>query len=113
MSRPRTADGYGVGYSASSWHRVDSGDDLLSESHIPETLVGRERQAEQLFRWLALASTTRAPVHVWMHGPAGAGKTVTVRWVRSSPDSQLDLQNAAKRPSCWAGADKSSSCEHS
>jgi len=51
--------------------------DVLSDAYLPERLIGRETQATEVHRWLGTAVESRAPIHVWLHGPSGAGKTAT------------------------------------
>lgn len=52
----------------------------LSEEFIPELLVDREREVERLRTCLIPSAGTR-PLNVWLHGPAGTGKTTCARQV--------------------------------
>lgn len=55
--------------------------DVLAEEHIPADVPGRESQIEELRTCLLPASRGEKPLHVWMSGPPGAGKTLTSRFV--------------------------------
>jgi cell division control protein 6 len=55
--------------------------DLLLEDYVPAEVAARELQVAQLRQALGPALQRRKPVHVWLHGNPGTGKTVTARWV--------------------------------
>lgn len=56
-------------------------------------------QTAEVQRWLTTAVESGAPIHVWLHGPSGAGKTVTAL------RAVADLRNAGSTESavlnCW------------
>ncbi|MBI1742886.1 AAA family ATPase [Candidatus Acetothermia bacterium] len=53
--------------------------EVLEEGHLPEVLVAREAQIEDARFCLALATNNWKPIHVWLHGRPGLGKTTVTR----------------------------------
>ncbi len=53
--------------------------ELFDPAHLPHRLKGRESQVEELLRCLAPSACGQRPMHVWVHGRTGTGKTSAVR----------------------------------
>jgi len=51
--------------------------DLLRESYIPDKLRGRDSQHSELMYCLSPVINKHKPLHVWLHGAPGSGKTAT------------------------------------
>ena len=54
---------------------VDAG--VFQENHIPEKLKGMESQIEQILCCLSPITQKHKPIHLWLHGKTGTGKTTT------------------------------------
>ncbi len=55
--------------------------DLLGEEYIPPNIPGRDPQIEELTYCLAPAIRGRKPMHSWVYGNPGTGKTATTRYL--------------------------------
>jgi len=53
-------------------------ENLFSESYVPGALPGREGQADELWGCLCPVLEGRRPIHTWLYGKPGTGKTATV-----------------------------------
>ena len=51
--------------------------DVLRENYIPETLRAREPQMEQILCCLSPVLKKQKPIHAWLYGTPGTGKTTT------------------------------------
>ena len=51
--------------------------DFLRETYIPDKLKAREIQSEQILCCLSPVIKRRKPIHTWLYGQAGTGKTTT------------------------------------
>jgi len=67
-------------------------DDVLSDSYLPQTLVGLEEQTGKLRMCLSPLRRKDRPLNAWLYGPAGTGKTVLIR------TAAKELEQAA--PTC-------------
>jgi orc1/cdc6 family replication initiation protein len=50
---------------------------LLSENYVPDRLEAREGQTEQVLCCLSPLLKKQKPIHAWLHGKPGTGKTAT------------------------------------
>lgn len=73
--------------------------EALTENYVPEGIVGRERERQQLRRCLHPATERRKPLHVWIHGGSGTGKTVLARSVLSELEQRHHIETAYV--CCW------------
>jgi orc1/cdc6 family replication initiation protein len=51
--------------------------DVLKETFSPETLRARDSQLEQILCCLLPVTKNHKPIHTWLHGKPGTGKTTT------------------------------------
>lgn len=61
--------------------RIVAKPDLLSEEFLPSYFHARQRQLQELKTCLAPALRRQKPIHVWLHGQPGTGKTTVARQV--------------------------------
>ncbi len=54
--------------------------DILSESHVPPDIHGRESQLKEIGICLRPITEGGKPVNCWFHGKPGIGKTTTACW---------------------------------
>lgn len=73
--------------------------DLLRESYIPDKLQGRETQHSELMYCLSPIIKKRKPIHAWLYGAPGTGKTATAIHTLGP----LEEQNVLKAivVNCW------------
>jgi len=71
----------------------------LTENFVPLGLVGVERQTQELRRCLHPATRLRKPLHVWIHGGSGTGKTVLARFILSEFAQKHRVETAYV--CCW------------
>lgn len=55
--------------------------EFLEENLIPDMLVARDEQIKELRACLMPALRKRKPIHAWLHGKPGTGKTTVARFV--------------------------------
>lgn len=55
--------------------------DLLDNTHIPAHIPSREQQINELTFCLSPALKKKKPMHVWLHGKPGTGKTQTAKFI--------------------------------
>ena len=73
--------------------------EILRNGYIPGKLKARESQYEQIMCCLSPIGERRKPIHVWLHGKPGTGKTTTaIHALR-----QLEQRNVLKSImiNCW------------
>lgn len=71
----------------------------LSPQYAPETPVGREREIDRLASVVETVTQRDPSQHVWVHGPAGVGKTSCVKHVLE----RLEAESGVKQVyiNCW------------
>ncbi len=72
----------------------------LRQAFVPEKILHREGQKQELGNCLKPALDGRKPRNVFLHGPCGTGKTMLVKWTlekleEQSPDVKTSFVN------CW------------
>jgi cell division control protein 6 len=72
---------------------------VMSENYVPERLIGREGHIREIMRCLAPALKKRRPLHLWVHGAPGSGKTVTTRHVLKHLNETAALGSVLVN--CW------------
>jgi len=73
--------------------------EVLEDRHIPDRLIARERQIEELRRCLAPALRGRKPLHAWLHGEPGTGKTAVAKFVLQQLTDQTPVRGIYIN--CW------------
>ena len=78
---------------------IISNSDALDEDYLPPNIPGREGQIKELAYCLRPAMKKKQPIHVWLHGKPGTGKTTVTKYVLS----QLVSHSSAKSVyvNCW------------
>ncbi len=72
---------------------------VLTEGHSNADILGRDTQARELQACLAPASEGRKPLHAWLHGKPGTGKTTIARHVLSK--FQTNSRAHVVHVNCW------------
>ncbi len=73
--------------------------DLLAEDYIPEKIPGREQQLKAIGRCLMPALSRNKPLHAWLSGASGSGKTATSKYVLKQ--MQLEANVRGIYVNCW------------
>ncbi len=73
---------------------------VMSETYVPERLIGREDQVRDIMRCLAPALKNRRPLHLWLHGKSGSGKTVTTSHVLRRLQDKAGIKSVSIN--CWS-----------
>jgi len=55
--------------------------EVLHEAHVPRSVLGRETLLREAERVLGVCARRHKPVHCWVHGEPGTGKTAAARWL--------------------------------
>lgn len=71
----------------------------LSESFTPDRLLHRDEQIREMHRCLFPATKKRKPIHLWLHGPPGSGKTATARHVLATFNQKFHIESLLVN--CW------------
>jgi len=71
----------------------------LSENFTPERLSHRDQQIREISRCLSPATKKRKPIHLWLHGKAGSGKTSTAKHVLSLLKKKFQIDGLLVN--CW------------
>ena len=73
--------------------------EVFEENYLPKRVVGREAEIDLVVRCLKPAAQRKRPIHVWLYGRAGTGKTAVARHVLRQLDSEGGVRTAYV--SCW------------
>lgn len=73
--------------------------DVLRESYIPAKLKAREAQNEQILCCLSPVIQKRKPIHTWLHGKPGSGKTTTAIHVLRRLEEKAPIKTVIIN--CW------------
>jgi cell division control protein 6 len=73
--------------------RIVAKPELFSQDYLPD-VIGREEQIKELVYCLGPATRKRKPVHAWLHGVPGTGKTSVVRFVLRQLEIEARTQSA-------------------
>lgn len=80
-------------------HSIVVNREALTENFVPEGIVGREGETRQIRHCLYPATQRRKPLHVWIHGGSGAGKTALARFMLSELKRKQGIEGAYV--CCW------------
>jgi cell division control protein 6 len=61
--------------------RVATKPDLLYENYHPASIIGRELQIREISLCLEPALQKVKPLHAWLYGESGTGKTLVARHI--------------------------------
>ena len=78
---------------------ISTDPDVLSETYAPAHVPGREAQIDELALALCPAAQRRKPIHCWVHGNPGTGKTATTRWLLRKLGSETGVKGLYVN--CW------------
>ena len=74
-------------------------DEILRDRYIPEKIKAREDQIEQIQCCLSPVINRQKPIHLWLYGKPGTGKTTTavhaIRWLEEKSNINSIIIN------CW------------
>ena len=79
--------------------RIVKDAESLTPDYLPEKLVGRQHVVGEIRRSLTPALARRKPLHVWISGPTGSGKTAAAR--RAVEDIRDGRAITTSRVSGW------------
>jgi len=86
--------------SPNSYHRrIVTDGEILSESYVPNILHAREYQVRELISWLSPTHQTNRPLHIWLYGPPGSGKTCVASYVLIELNQRFTLRHVYVN--CW------------
>lgn len=73
--------------------------DLLGEDYIPPRIPARETQIDELRFCLAPALKGKKPLHCWVYGSPGTGKTATTKFMLRNLEHESSVKTAYV--DCW------------
>ena len=73
--------------------------DVLREAYIPNKLMARETQSEQIMCCLSPVITRQKPIHTWLYGKSGTGKTSTAIHVLRHLEEKNSIKSIVIN--CW------------
>jgi len=73
--------------------------DLLEEAYIPPDVPRRDSQIQELALFLSPAARRKKPVHVWLFGRQGIGKTLIAKFMLRKLERQASVSGAYVK--CW------------
>jgi len=73
--------------------------DLLEEAYIPPDVPGRESQIQELALCLLPAARRKKPVHAWLFGRPGTGKTLIAKFMLRKIEREASVSGAYVN--CW------------
>jgi len=73
--------------------------DILSESHVPPDIHGREPQLKEISICLRPVIQGGEPVNCWLHGKPGVGKTATALWTLRKLETEAGIKGVYVN--CW------------
>jgi cell division control protein 6 len=80
-------------------HGIVVNPDLLDEASIPERIPGRESPMIQLQSCLAPALKSKKPLHCWVYGNPGTGKTATTKFMLRKLEHESGIRGVYVN--CW------------
>ncbi len=72
---------------------------VLRETYIPTKLMARETQSEQIMCCLSPVITRQKPIHTWLYGKSGTGKTSTAIHVLRHLEEKNSIKSIVIN--CW------------
>jgi len=79
--------------------------DILRETYIPDKLKARQAQKEQILSCLSPVAARHKPIHTWLHGKPGTGKTTTaihaLRTLEEKSRVRTVIVNCWEKPSFY------------
>lgn len=80
-------------------HSLVVNKEALAENYVPEAILNRQGEMAQIMRCVAPAARLRKPLHAWIHGGPGTGKTLVARRVLSELKQRHNIEGAYV--CCW------------
>lgn len=72
---------------------------MFRETYVPEKLHARDNQVQEILRCLSPALKKRKPIHLWLHGRPGTGKTSTALHILKHMKEKNGIDGL--RVNCW------------
>ena len=86
-----------------SFHAEDPGilknPEVLDEEHLPSRMLRSERRIAEIKGYLSPTLRKQRPMHLWLYGVPGTGKTVTARYVLEKMNRDSGL--CGTYVNCW------------
>lgn len=79
--------------------RVLTNPGLLDEEHVPDNMLRREQRIAEIEVCLLPTLKKQRPLHVWLYGSPGTGKTTAARYVLEKMHRESGVQGAYVN--CW------------
>jgi len=73
--------------------------DILSENYVPANIPARETQIQELTFCLSPALKKKKPMHAWLHGKPGAGKTLIAKFILRKIEREAYVEGTYVN--CW------------
>ncbi len=86
-------------YLMAQYHEVLTRPELLCEDYFPSDILGREKQLNAISYCLEPANKKMKPVHAWIYGQSGTGKTVVAKYILKK--SQKETNADGVYINCW------------
>ena len=80
-------------------HAIVRDSDLLNENYAISNISSREKQMRKLTQCLSPANERNKPVHVWIFGRPGTGKTLVSRHILKNMEKESHVKGAYIN--CW------------
>ena len=79
--------------------RILTNPDVLEEDHLPDHMLHRKNRIAEIEDYLSPILRKQRPLHLWLYGDPGTGKTSTARYVLEKMQQQSGVRGIYVN--CW------------